>query len=213
MEYLAHRGLWIDKAERNSLPALSKALDEGFGLETDIRDLNGRLVISHDMPSEASAIPLEHLLHYYKDGGFTSTLALNIKCDGLHQELSRQLACFGITNFFVFDMSIPDTLGYLTLGLRTFIRRSEFEYHPEMERKTQGIWLDELAAPWIDKEIIRDMSSQTEALCIVSSELHGREKTAQWSQIKLALETGCPAERLLLCTDEPRVAKGYFKWG
>ena len=47
---LAHRGLWFCEEEKNSSNALFKALDLGFGIETDVRDLCGELIISHDPP-------------------------------------------------------------------------------------------------------------------------------------------------------------------
>ena len=45
---LAHRGLWQNVAAKNSISSIKLALVNGFGLETDIRDLDGELVISHD---------------------------------------------------------------------------------------------------------------------------------------------------------------------
>jgi hypothetical protein len=210
MEFLAHRGLWFDEAEKNSLHALYKCLDKGFGLETDIRDLNGQLVISHDMPMLNSAIPLEQLLRYYNVGGFKSTLALNIKSDGLQERLRSLLDVYNITNYFVFDMSVPDTLGYLDLKLRTFIRRSDIEHYPELELFAGGIWLDELIEPWISAESILDQSTDASLICIVSSELHRRNYLFQWTEIARAVMLGCSSNKLLLCTDIPHEAEKFF---
>ena len=211
MEFLAHRGLWFHRNDRNTLAALCKGLDEGYGLETDIRDLNGQLVISHDMPIDNVAIPLEKLLRYYTDGRFASTLGLNIKADGLQDKLNGQLQDHNIKNYFVFDMSVPDTLGYLKLDMRTFIRRSDLEHYPELAPRAQGVWLDELITPWIDAETIMEQSRGMSDVCIVSGELHGREYASQWAQIEGALNLGCPSERLLLCTDLPHEAERFFK--
>ena len=38
MRILAHRGFWNSKEERNSIVAFEKAFQNGFGIETDIRD-------------------------------------------------------------------------------------------------------------------------------------------------------------------------------
>lgn len=51
IEILAHRGWWTSREDQNSLDALTRALTAGFGVETDIRDCAGRLVVSHDMPT------------------------------------------------------------------------------------------------------------------------------------------------------------------
>ncbi len=56
IEILAHRGIWNKKLKKNSLDALTLALDMGFGIETDIRDRNGVLVISHDMANETDIL-------------------------------------------------------------------------------------------------------------------------------------------------------------
>ncbi len=210
MELLAHRGLWFEKDQKNTMEALTLALREGYGLETDVRDLNGELVISHDMP-RTGAIPFEELLAYYKANGFSSTLAINIKSDGLQQKLLECLKKHGVDKYFVFDMSIPDTLGYLKNGLKTYVRRSDIENHPELTQITQGVWLDELKAEWINERVIIEESKLTPSVCIVSAELHGRESEGQWRNIKLAVELGCPASNLMLCTDFPQKAERYFK--
>ena len=211
MEFLAHRGLWDEKSERNSFEALCQGLDQGYGLETDIRDLNGQLVISHDMPLIDTSIPLKQLLRYYSDGGYNSTLALNIKSDGLQGPLKEQLAAHDIDNYFVFDMSVPDTLIYVNFNLSTYIRHSELESHPELTTRTDGIWLDELTLEWINAQTIIDLAKLTQKLCIVSSELHGRDYARQWSCIQEACELGCPSSKLQLCTDVPAEAKWFFK--
>ncbi len=211
MEFLAHRGLWFQKDERNSLDALFKGLDEGYGLETDIRDINQELVISHDMPELGKSINLNELFIYYRENNLTSTLALNIKCDGLQEILNQRLINYGITNYFVFDMSVPDTLGYFKKDMRTFVRRSDVEYHPELALNAHGIWLDELKGPWIDADLILKLANETDYVCIVSPELHGREYQGQWDAIMKAMDQGCPSGKLMLCTDKPREAEEFFK--
>ena len=47
---LAHRGVWGSKEEQNSRSAIKHALAGGFGIETDIRDHDGQVVLSHDVP-------------------------------------------------------------------------------------------------------------------------------------------------------------------
>jgi hypothetical protein len=211
MEYIAHRGLWFEQKEKNTLTALYRGLDEGYGLETDVRDLSGELVISHDVPTAETAVPFEQLLSYYANKGCTSTLAINIKSDGLQERLSQLLLKYNIGSYFVFDMSVPDTLGYLNKNMRTFIRRSEIEHHPELSLLSQGIWLDELIAPWVGSETITAQASSSNALCIVSPELHNREHLLQWEAIKQAIEKKCDSSKLLLCTDIPHKAERFFK--
>ena len=50
LEILAHRGYWKLEKEKNTLYAFEKAFDKYFGIETDLRDAQGEIVISHDIP-------------------------------------------------------------------------------------------------------------------------------------------------------------------
>ena len=50
MRIISHRGYWNTPAEKNTIHAFQRSFALGFGTETDIRDLKGELVISHDMP-------------------------------------------------------------------------------------------------------------------------------------------------------------------
>ena len=90
MIILAHRGLWLQPAERNTLAAMRTALTEGFGVETDVRDLDGELVISHDPPRQGAS-PFEDFLDDFVQIGKSGLLALNIKADGLQSALAKVL--------------------------------------------------------------------------------------------------------------------------
>lgn len=110
---LAHRGFWTEPAEKNSREALERAFREGFGIETDIRDRNGALVVSHDPPVGDGLMTFDELLELYRRhapqaGGRAGTLALNIKADGLQGPLLDALARHSVDDWFVFDMAVPD---------------------------------------------------------------------------------------------------------
>lgn len=211
MEYLAHRGMWFKQEERNTLAAFFQALDAGFGLEVDIRDMGGELVISHDVPQPTNLPPtLTELFSYYSKHQCTSTLALNIKADGLHNLLLAQLNEFKINNYFVFDMAVPDAIAYSARGMKLFMRSSDLEVY-RGNPPVSGIWLDELIDNWVDVKTILKELSGADKLCIVSRELHGRDKTGQWNDLKLALSIKGVSNKLMLCTDFPQEAKKFFE--
>ena len=90
MRIIAHRGYWIKPNEKNTAIAFERALRLNFGIETDIRDVQGKLVVSHDMPSGGEmdfSDFLDLCLLYSK----ARPLALNIKSDCLHDELRNIL--------------------------------------------------------------------------------------------------------------------------
>jgi len=214
MLILAHRGLWRQPAEKNGLVALRSALAEGFGVETDIRDHAGELVISHDPPS-ANALPLADLLNACQQMASQGTLALNIKADGLQQPLADALARHRITpdRYFVFDMSVPDALGYLRLGMPCFTRQSEIEPKPAFLDQASGIWLDCFREDWINEGVILDHCAAGRAVALVSPELHGRDMRPAWEVWRNAyrnVRRQGQSHRIMICTDRPREAREYF---
>ena len=174
MIILAHRGFWESEKEKNTLEALEKSLTSGFGLETDIRDYLGELVISHDMAADRS-VRVDDLFSLVQSLNSEQPLALNIKADGLQEPLLEKINRFGIENYFVFDMSIPDQLGYQQRDFPVFTRQSEFESPPVCYDQVQGVWLDEFLDHWIDRETLLEHHQNGKKTCIVSPELHSAQ--------------------------------------
>lgn len=221
MIYLAHRGFWKGTAEKNSRAVLSSAFANGFGVETDIRDLNGQLVISHDIATPP-ALALSTVLSDYDKAGRPGCLALNIKSDGLVHALLAELDQFeGMRrSAFVFDMSVPDSLHYLDhTDLRVFTRHSEYEPYPPFEMRADGVWMDCFVNQWVDPlEIVRRLR-RGQQVAIVSPELHKRAvHKIFWQLLLKALENAqLPSEiinrNLMLCTDFPQEAENFFSKG
>ena len=132
MRIISHRGFWKTPSEKNTVVAFQRSFDLGFGLETDLRDHMGQLVISHDIVNngEISFSNLLSLSEKYK-----LLLALNIKSDGLAKLVSKAMIGYDRKNWFVFDMSIPDHLQYNKLGTNVYCRSSEYENHNFMKKK------------------------------------------------------------------------------
>lgn len=214
MIVLAHRGLWTSKSEQNSIASLCAALDHGFGIETDIRDDRGRLVISHDCPSGVEPV-FDEFLACYRDRGATQMLALNVKASGMHEMVEAALAKREISKnrYFLFDMAAPDALGYLARAMPCYTRQSEIEAVPAFDDRATGIWLDCFFGDWIDDEVIRSHEQAGRRIALVSPELHGRDKDAAWAAwrrvVALLREQG-RSDRVMICTDYPAEARAYF---
>ena len=123
MEIISHRGFWKKSSEKNTMRAFERSFKNGFGVETDIRDYRGDLVISHDIPI-GSSILFSHFLDLYSSMKRNLPLAINIKSDGLQAKILDYLYSNKITNYFLFDMSIPDHYIYIKNELITFTRHS-----------------------------------------------------------------------------------------
>lgn len=203
MKILSHRGYWKDKKEKNQEIAFKRSFELQFGTETDVRDLNGKLVISHDIPTGNEMLFTDFLaLLQNKD----LPIALNIKSDGLAKYVIDAVRQFELTNAFVFDMSIPDMRSYLNSEIDVFTRISEVEIMPAFLEQSFGIWLDSFSDTWYGKEQLDSLFKLDKQICVVSSELHGRDPKSQWD----VLLPYAGYAGLMLCTDIPEVAAEFF---
>ena len=206
---ISHRGYWLKEEEKNTIKSFERSFSLGFGTETDVRDFNGELVISHDIPNEL-VLSLETFFQLFNSYDNSLPLALNIKSDGLQEPLLNLIKEYNIENYFVFDMSIPDTLGYLKKNINIFTRQSEYEKNPAFYEESKGVWLDEFNFNWITKEKIQNHLSNNKSVCIVSSELHKRSSINQWEIFKEGFDI-IHNNKVNICTDKPEEAKNFFK--
>jgi len=207
VQVLAHRGIWREYREGNSLASLTSALTSGFGVECDVRDAYGKLMIAHDVVDDARPSVAE-LVDVYCGSSTSATLAVNIKADGLSSLIDSQLVRRGITNYFCFDMSVPETLRYRRLGLRYFTRESEYEPVPVLYDDAAGVWMDMFESDWITADLIRRHLDFGKQVAIVSPELHRRPHSAVWERLRADGLAQHP--QVMLCTDHPNEARSFF---
>jgi len=208
MILLCHRGFWKESSEKNTDTAFCRSFKAGIGVETDIRDYNGRLVISHDIPS-GNELSFEQFLKLFSEYDKSLPLALNIKSDGLQDSLKSLLDKYKIENYFVFDMSVPDGLQYIKRDFKVFTRQSEYEKIPSLYENAQGVWLDCFNEDWIDELTIKKYLSENKKVCIVSPELHNRDNLKVWEKYR-----NIPFinnDNIMLCTDFVEKANDFFK--
>lgn len=206
MIILAHRGWWLAPDEKNTVAAFARAFSAGYGVETDVRDLGGDLVLAHDPPTDPTTRRFGDFLDQYKAAGCPGALAINVKADGLQAPLAELLDARSIANAFVFDMAVPDSLGYLARGFQTFTRHSEIEPEPPFYRRAHGVWVDCFESDWIAPEVVRRHRAAGKRVALVSPELHRRPHAGTWSRwVELAGDAD-----LMICTDFPDQADRLF---
>lgn len=209
MKIISHRGYWLTATEKNTPTAFKRSFELGFGIETDIRDSLGQLVISHDMPlgNEQDFGDFLPSAGRLADINNPLTLALNIKADGLADLLAAQLADYPQLDCFVFDMAVPDMRQYLNAGVPLFTRMSEVERTPCFLDRAAGVWLDAFETEWYDNGVIANLLGLGKRVCIVSPELHGRPYLSHWRNML----DWCGNDQVILCTDKPEDAQAYFE--
>ena len=205
MIILSHRGYWKDLAEKNRTTAFERSFNLGFGTETDIRERNGDLVLSHDI-ADQDVVRLADMLDIL--GRRDLPLALNIKSDGLARALHSQMKARGLSQWFTFDMSVPETVIQIRLGMPVFTRASEYERQPVLYDQAIGVWLDAFVSEWYSAHDINAFLQDGKRVAIVSPELHARPHLPLWKRLLVSGITDNPA--LMLCTDRPDDARIFF---
>ena len=205
---IAHRGMWKKAEEQNTSGALIDAIGCSFGFETDVRDYNGKLVISHNIAT-ASSICFDDLFGKIQGKSNGSIFALNIKADGLIELLKDKLDEYHIENYFTFDMSVPQQIEYVNAGINVFTRQSEIEVTPILYDEAKGIWIDGFYGyDWITEGLLNEHIGNGKKICIVSPELHQRKDYMDfWREIK---DMRLDSKYIYICTDYPENAKEYF---
>ena len=207
---IAHRGLWHDPKQKNSPSALTDAMEHGFGIETDFRDMAGTLYISHDPVMSDAQQTAAEFFQTYSAQSSSGRLALNIKADGLQQMLIDALAGANIDNTFVyaFDMAVPDALEFLKTNLPCYTRVSEYESEPSFIDRADGVWVDNFTGDFPQIKLAQQYIDAGKRVAIVSPELHGRDHTVLWDEIYQAELHLNPLFEI--CTDYPVAAQKLF---
>lgn len=208
MKILAHRGYWNTDIKSNSPQALRSALEYGFGFESDLRDYCGELVISHNI-ADAACQKAEEVFQWLEDYDNQSCFAINIKADGMKELLSEGLKRHKISNYFTFDMSVPQMIEFHQQRLIFFTRQSEVEQTPVMYEDAAGVWVDGFFGDdWITQELLYRHISNGKRVCIVSPDLHKRPYLEFWMRL---LRFDVDFDNIMLCTDFPAEAAKIFK--
>lgn len=207
MKFLAHRGLWNERKNQNTIESFKKAFENNFGIETDLREFEGSICISHDIPQGEEPL-LMQLIELMDETINIKHLpvALNIKSDGLIDQIKDNLKEIHKYDTFFFDMSVPDLRLYKDKGLPYYTRMSEVEIQPAWLENALGVWLDQFNSTWFDDKEIQDLLEKNKRICFVSSELHSRDPVPLWNLIKKFSKNS----NISLCTDYPDKAKKFI---
>ena len=162
MEIIAHRINTINQL-RN--------LNVKLGVEVDIRSNEKNLIIGHDPFSYY--INFKDWLSFYNHG----TLILNVKENGLEDELIKTMHNFNNEKFFILDQSFPYIINTIKKGeKRCAVRLSEYESVDtvlSLKDRIDWVWIDFFTKFPVDFEIYKILKSHNFKLCFVSPELDG----------------------------------------
>ena len=176
MELILHR--------RNTLIDLQSA-NNHYGIEIDLRSNNGKIIINHDAMKEGDN--LEDWLKEFNHG----TLILNVKEDGLEEDIIVLMEKNNIENFFFLDLSFPTLVRLAQDGeKRCAVRVSEFESVQDallFKNKVNWIWVDCFDNFSLNYSQAELLVSQGFKLCFVSPELQGKDPNSSIPEMQLKL--------------------------
>lgn len=158
------------------------------GIEFDIRDCNGRLLVQHDAFQE-SGQPFEEFLRYCPP---TKFYVVNVKAEGIEERAIAALDAAGITNFFLLDCSVPAAMKLARKGERRLaVRFSEvepLESVAAMRDRVQWVWIDVFTRLPLTKEVADLFRQWNLRTCLVSPELQGQSEKLEMyiEQLKAA---------------------------
>jgi hypothetical protein len=204
MELIAHRGLWSKTNSKNSLKSLKIALFNNIHIETDIRDYNGEIYISHDpINANSNQILLRDLISAHKQLKSKSKIFLNVKSDGLLTLMRDEI--FLKNKLFFFDMSTPELVIYLKNKMDILIRKSDVEDYKIHNNLYSGYWIDSFYDnQWFFKKNRTILKNKFYSF--VSPELHQKDHLDFWKQLSKLNHH----KNIYLCTDLVYQASIFF---
>ncbi len=163
MNLIAHRCNTIDSL---------KAVPSRYGVEVDVRSEREQLITHHD-PFQRGTL-FQDWIAEYRHG----TLILNVKEEGLEQELISLMKSSGIEDYFFLDQSFPFLVKWAMLGERRCAARvSEYESIDTamtLAGRIDWIWVDCFSRFPLDRKGASRLKNAGFRLCLVSPELQGR---------------------------------------
>lgn len=141
-----------------------------YGIELDLRYEGEKLIMHHD-PFVTGEL-FEDLLKEYKH----SLIILNVKTEGIEEEVLRLLKKYNVENYFFLDLSLPYLIKYMRKGEKNIaVRFSEYEpieFVMSFKDKVEWVWVDCFTKLPLD-DTSYNLLKKHFKLCLVSPELQG----------------------------------------
>ena len=187
MILLAHRGNLAGISARENTPDLLKeALEQGFGIETDIRrSVGGELYVSHDPATDLSEKSADEHAALWRQFP-QQPVAVNVKETGYEELLVGFIEQYGLLQqAFLFDFELieeqPGTTARHVRSLHPTIKlaaRVSDRYHETIHQAlsidcADIVWLDEFDGPWAQRDDIDRLKQAGRQVYAISPEIHG----------------------------------------
>lgn len=200
---LAHRGCLTSERQGNTRSSWLECFASGFGIEVDLRDHNGSLVLSHDPAAGSEPATLTQLFTDWSDAGAMHPVGINIKSSGLGSLITATLGHLP-AQWFLFDHAVPDLVAQQRMGLRCYPRLSELE--TDYATGVPGLWVDSFNGTYPEVAELASLVGDGVNIVLVSPELHGRPHQMLWDSWSQLAENPFVS----ICTDFAVAADDFF---
>jgi len=143
------------------------------GIEFDIRDSNGQLIVQHDACKEGQLF--SEFLTFCPQN---KLYIVNVKAEGIEELAIKLLTEHGIQNFFLLDCGMPSLVRLGRTGeKRLAVRFSEYESFETVVAVApfvSWIWVDVFTRLPLTKSFSEQAKQLGLRLCLVSPELQGQ---------------------------------------
>ena len=177
-----------------------KSVPEHMGIELDIRYEKNKLILQHDPFKNGEYF--EDFLKEYKH----SLIVLNIKSEGIEEEVLRLLEKYEVKDYFFLDTSFPALIKLSKIGEKNIaVRFSEYEPIEQaltLKDTVKWVWIDCFNKLTLDNESYKKLKKHFK-LCLVSPELQNHSK----DRIKEFKATISNFEIDAVCTKVPELWK------
>ncbi len=149
-----------------------RTFDESEGVEIDLRYHNSDIILHHDPFSKGEKF--EDFLKKFS----LNFIILNIKSEGIEEEVLRLLKRYNVPDYFFLDTSIPFMVKYINRGWTKFAVRFS-EYEPlelalKFKDKVEWVWVDCFTHLPLTNESYTQLKKHFK-ICLVSPELQGHQ--------------------------------------
>lgn len=153
----------------NDVVALEK-IKKNQGVEIDLRYHNKEIILHHDPFHDGEMFEkfLKNFNHNF--------IILNIKSEGIEEEVLRLVKKYKVPDYFFLDSSIPFMIKYIKKGWSKFAVR--FSEHEPLElalsfkEKVDWVWVDCFNYLPLNEKIYLTLKKHFK-ICVVSPELQG----------------------------------------
>ena len=159
-----------------------KTVSEDMGIEIDLRYEKDKLILHHD-PFVSGEL-FENLLEEYKH----KLIILNIKTEGIEEEVLKLLRNYDVKNYFFLDLSLPFLIKYAKSGESNIaVRLSEYEPIEQalaLKGMVKWVWVDCFSKLPLDDNIYDQLKKHFK-ICLVSPELqkHSTDRIKEFKSI------------------------------